>query len=150
MRSPIIFVLSALSAVACAVAGSFCTDMGCSGTLELTIVADSWAEGDYQVTMDVGGDYLERCRFTIPLGEPNPEAGSSCWEAPTFDGTRLTVFMPTPMDDSLVEVDVALLVDEAVVVEETVAPEWGEPAYPNGEECDAGYGCLSGTATIEL
>jgi hypothetical protein len=152
MRLLHLLSLAPIVAGGCSRMDGYCTEMGCSGSLDLVFEAESWAEGDYQVTMDVGGDYLERCRFTIPLSEPNPRAGSSCWVAPTFDGTRLSVSMPTPGDDSLVEVVVVLLVDDKVVFEETLAPEWGEPFYPNGEACDGdeGYGCLSGEETIEL
>jgi hypothetical protein len=146
-RTP--YILVAL-AVACTPTGQFCTEIGCSGTLTLTFEAETWAESVYEVTLDTGREFPERCRFTLPLSEPNPQAGSSCFIAPTFNGAELTVALPTPMDESLVEVDVALRLADVVLHESTLAPAWGEPFYPNGEVCDAGHGCRSAEANIAL
>jgi hypothetical protein len=127
------------AAAACDKINLACTEVGCNGSLELSFVRESWEEGSYVITADMGDGYVQTCTLDLSM-----TAELSCdYFDVVYDGATLTVPMATPMNDGLTDVTVTLTFADEVLVDEVIAPEWGEPYYPNGEECDAGYGCLS-------
>ena len=138
----------ALSAafVGCAIS-KICTEMGCMGTYALSFEADSWEDGEYALTVFFDGMDAADCVITLPLADGAACEGASAVEL--ADGV-LSVQVFTPMNDGLIEADIVLSLGDAVLLEEVVEPAWGEPYWPNGEDCDRGYGCLSASETFSL
>jgi hypothetical protein len=124
---------------ACDKITEICTEVGCNGSLEVSFVREAWEDGTYVVTADLGDGNVQTCSLDLSL---TAELSCDFFDV-TYDGTTLMVPFATPMNDGLTDVTITLTLADEVLVDEVIAPEWGEPYYPNGEECDAGYGCLS-------
>ena len=91
MHRSTLLVLATLSAGGCVVAGAFCTQIGCSGTLELTVVADAWAEGTYESIrgpIRVRWEHQQE-RFNLKVTIPA--------------NTRATVYVPADPDSEVME-----------------------------------------------
>lgn len=122
-----------------------CTEIGCSGALELSFDQPTWEEGDYTLTVAYDGGEPTTCTFTVPL------SGEQCGVSDiALDGTTLSVAVPTPMNDRLVEAEIRLDLNDAALLEQVVEPDWGAPFYPNGPLCDAGFGCLTAQEALTL
>ncbi|MFT4979193.1 MAG: hypothetical protein ACI8S6_005103 [Myxococcota bacterium] len=143
-RLVLALAISALAA-GCAL---MCEEAGCQGTYVLTFEADSWADGEYELYVALDGVEAAGCAIVLPL-EDGATCGGGYAEVTMVDGA-LTVPVPTPMNEDLVEAEIKLSLDGDVLVSETVEPAWGDPFWPNSKACDRGYGCLSAEDTITL
>lgn len=124
-----------------------CDEMGCNGTYTLTLEASTWADGEYEMFVAFDGEEAMRCTFTLPL-----EGGETCGGFPAITMTdgALIVPVPTPMNENLVEAEIVLSQGGTALLSEIVEPAWGEPVWPNGKDCDQGYGCLSAEDSFTL
>ena len=137
----------ALSALTGGCIALSCQEVGCNGTYALSFEADEWEEGAYALTVFLDGMESVDCVITLPLESASSCDGVSAVEL--ADGI-LSVMVYTPMNEDLVEADIALSMDGTVLLEEVVEPAWGEPYWPNGQACDRGYGCLSASDAFSL
>jgi len=123
-----------------------CTLAACSGSYALSFEADNWADGEYNLFVAFDGMEAQNRTFTLPLGDNEALSISPV----TLENGVLTLSVGTPMDESLVEADIQLIQEEAVLFSDVVEPVWDEPYWPNGEDCDPGQGCLSAWDTFRL
>ncbi|MES2638046.1 MAG: hypothetical protein V4850_01130 [Myxococcota bacterium] len=112
--------------------GTLCTKMGCEGVLTITL----------------DGELPDGAEVTVLLdGEPCVVAeNGDCQLAE--DGSAITVLLSFGAGEP--EVVVRIAVDDTSD-NYVLAPDWDEPVYPNGEECDgAEGGCVGGEAVLVL
>lgn len=128
-------------AVGCAQLGLVCTEMGCVGTLTVTLsraLAD-----DAVVTVDLDGEVLD-CPVDPEGGQPT----TGC-EVRTEDAGQ--VLRVSSGSTAWEEVVVSVSEGGAAAVDHVLTPEWGERFYPNGKACDGpDGGCVSGEADLDL
>lgn len=123
-----------------------CTEMGCQGSFEVTL-ADLGAEttGELELAAAFSDDNQASC--TLELSD---SANSGCYEA-VWSGDDLVLTLFLPMGASGDSVDLTVTLDDDVVHDETLTElDWSEPYYPNGEACDAGFGCSSVSVLVDL
>ena len=143
MRSIITLLAGSVALAGCAFS---CTEMGCMGSFQLTFEAETWDEGLYTLSVDFGENGTQACSFTIPL-----EAGIVCDETEiSLSDSGLVVPLRTGMSEDYADVAVTLEYEDAILVDQTIDPEWSEPFHPNGQACDRGSGCISAAWTFTL
>ena len=121
-----------------------CTEMGCAGTLMLTIDGTELIDGSsYALSVDMGEDGTERCEWIW-----SDESGADTDCARVDEDGRVLLDLVLSMGVTPESITVTLEEDGEALISNVVEPEWSEPYYPNGETCDAGIGCSS--ASIEL
>jgi hypothetical protein len=122
--------------------GVACTEIGCSGSLDLTFHGGTYDDGTYSVTVTIA-DQTTGCTFNLP--------GGNCGQTVAFvDGEDLFVALPTGMVGTPPEIGVKLVRNATeVVTDTTVQVDWGDVYYPNGEQCDP-EGCASGAVTVPV
>ena len=131
--------LSLYSLLACELEPTACTEMGCSSTLQISLPEQ--AEGDYSLTLEIG-DIRASCSLSLPLQEePQCDDGDGLYLGSESD---LILYLPMIEEADLPSEATLLLLDAEgeTSFSGAASPEWGEPYYPNGEECDE-VGCLS-------
>lgn len=139
---PLLAALALLAA--CPVPPFACTEMGCSGSL--TVYVDGATDpGLWSLTVTKDGT-TQGCSVELPGGTP------TCDPAIALQATAagLEVAWTLTMGEAGDEVHVEVHHEDVTVLEETFAPEWSDPYYPNGEECDAGNGCVTAEETFTL
>lgn len=140
---PLLLALALLAACPTPVTGA-CTEMGCSGAL--TVDVDGATDpGLWSLTVTKDGT-TQGCSVELPGGAP------TCDPALTLeaDAEGLTVVWTLSMGEAGDDVHVEVHHEDVTVLEETFAPEWSDPVYPNGEACDAGNGCVSAEEAFSL
>ncbi len=122
----------------CAAIGLACTEMACSGTLDIV----------------VEGVIPEGATVEVVLGEVTETCvvDDGTWPACSIAGDGATIAVRTGMGQpSPAEVTVVITPVDGDPTEYTLVPEWGAPHFPNGEECDGpDGGCVSGGAELVL
>jgi hypothetical protein len=116
-----------------------CTEIGCTGALTVTITG---APEGAIVGLVLDGEVVS---CTVPA-----TGNGTCEGDLTASLTRaedaVAVVVGTGMTDGVPweKVDVSVYQGEAILLEESqVTPDWSDPDYPNGEACDAPFGCYS-------
>ena len=143
------FILTAASSALLTGCTLACTAIGCSGSLELSLLDDdTWEDGSYTLTVEADGLELTSCTFSVP--SDGAEVCGFDLQAPS-DTERVAV-VPTGMNEDIVDavIDVTLERDGVVLLAESITPEWSEPVYPNGRACDRGNGCVSSSWVFDL
>lgn len=124
--------------------GLSCTEVGCTGSLEVTFTNVTLEDGAYRVEADLSGG-TEAVSFDVEGGVALPPEDG--WVSVEIVGADLVATFGTGMDETASSVAVRLLdADDAVLVEGEVSPDWSDPDYPNGKAC--GGGCVSGSAAL--
>ena len=125
--------------------GLDCTEMGCSGSLEVLLSQEGLSDGEYILSLDMDGE-LETCSFILPFDA----AAVSCSAGSEMglEAGDITVRIMTPMGGNFEVLAVDLAEQDSSVFSTTVNVDWSEPFYPNGEECDIGFGCYSGSVDL--
>ena len=140
------FLLAALAVTALGACTTVnCTLIGCADIVDLTLERSAWADGEYLIEASFGDGPVTSCEFTVPL-----TGDAFCgFEEVDLSGGTLSVQLPISGDDAgFDEVDLVIEQDGAVVYEGSASVAWGDPSYPNGEQC--GPECISGEAVAQV
>ncbi len=126
-----------------------CTEIGCNGVLEVEVSGLTDGLWDLALTTDVG-DVIQ-CTFQLPGSDQGSCTGDLTVELADVGGV-LTVTVRTSMTDGAPFDSLGLTATDADggVIGADVTPAWGDPVFPNGEECDKPFGCYSADATATL
>ena len=119
-----------------------CTDVGCMGSVTITIYEVWLEDGEYQAEADLSLG-TEAVSFEIVEGKALMEDGDS--RTVRYDGTDLVFSFIAGDPPETFQVRL-LDVDDAVIVEGEVSPELDGEYYPNGKRC--GVGCSSWKAEL--
>jgi hypothetical protein len=149
MRKPIIAISTGLligtSIVGCKVIGFACTEMGCNGTVQVSLSESELEEGSYILDLAYGS-VVTSCDFEVPFNSST----ASCDQAEiSLDGADVVVQAMTGMGETFESVEVTLSENDLVVHSEEKVVD-SEPFFPNGEECDKDFGCLSASVHLAL
>ncbi len=126
----------------------YCTDMGCSGSYEITLDTTGLSQGLYTVEWVFSGTSGESCDFEIPWSE-DPEG---CSSSAAITGTEGSISIVRYMNMGEVYDSVTIeLTDSSSnsLFSGSHEPEWSV-YYPNGEECDRDSGCHGAQFNIEI
>lgn len=121
----------------CSSLGLACTEVGCFGSLVITL--DRAPVTDAVITVDVGDGETWPCL-------PEAEAMDTIC---TIEDASLQI--ATGMGSPALDVVIVAVDEGAGAVEHEVEVTWGEPYYPNGKACDGrDGGCRSGEGSLTL
>ena len=140
-----ILFISALTVAGCET-GMMCTEMGCGGSLTINASAEDWADGTYDLEVQLGDNDPQVCSFVMPFDDASVDCDFEL--ALSSEGSELSVELSTRMGEDASDVTLSLSGTE--VATDTIAISWGAPLYPNGETCDAGNGCVSSQVAWDL
>ena len=123
-----------------------CTEMGCAGMLALTIDGAELIDGSsYALSVDMGEEGTELCEWTW-----SDESGADTDCARVDEDGQVLLDLVLGMGVAPESITVTLEEDGEALISSEVEPEWSEPYYPNGEECDADYGCSSASIAFGI
>ena len=132
---------------ACGPLGLDCSQMGCMGSLTVTMSTDSLADSEYILTIE-RDDHSEQCTFILPFDSES--ASCDLGAEITYNEDVLTVQHIVSMGEEFDSVFVTVSEQDFNLFSETVDIDWSEPVYPNGEECDDGFGCRSAEISVDI
>ena len=123
-----------------------CTEMGCAGMLTLTIDGAELIDGSaYTLSVDMGEDGTEFCEWTW---SDDSGADTDCVQIDPDGNVSMDITLS--MGVAPESITVTLEEDDEALISREIEPEWSEPYYPNGEECDADDGCSSASIAFGI
>lgn len=121
-----------------------CTEIGCSG--EIRVVVNAVPEGATVSLTLANGDFLACVMPATGAGACQGDLVEAMGGALAAEGGTATLVMSTGMTDGAPSDTFSLVVTqgEAYLLEERdLSFTWSGPDFPNGESCDAPFGCWS-------
>lgn len=139
---------AAVSLAACGV-DLACTEIGCNGAVVVEV--SGLADGLWTLSLTTDAGDVVECTFQLPNAQDGSCTGDLTVALADSAGV-LKVTVQTGMTDGAPFDSLGLTATDAdgVAIGGDVTPAWGDPLYPNGESCDAPFGCFSAEAAVTL